>query len=360
MKKLLTLMTLGGLLTASTLQAQVEFYITGATAFRANAYRSIRAMFGNQGGTLTGQNPADNGGNASGSNIVTFVGTMPNLYRAQTVTIRASYSGSIQGMQALVQNLNSIYYANGTAGNGSTISHQADLAFSDVFQSSGPYQKPALSDMTVGVQPFTYTKSVTTPASVTNITIQQLQSFYSGGVEPLSYFTGNTADDGTLIYLVGRDAGSGTRMSMLLDGLFVGSPLLWAPDGSCVWNVSSGYSSGSGIVTVLNGTCGAAIGTLGVADAKNVNGGANILAYNGVKPFYGLITAPDWTPIRKGLYSCWSYEHLYMRTGASANISSFRTALKTEINTDLATSTSAIQVGTMLVSRSADGGPIAP
>ena len=46
MKKLVTLLTLGGLLSASTLQAQVEFYITGATAFRANAYRSIRNMFG--------------------------------------------------------------------------------------------------------------------------------------------------------------------------------------------------------------------------------------------------------------------------------------------------------------------------
>jgi hypothetical protein len=99
---------------------------------------------------------------------------------------------------------------------------------------------------------------------------------------------------------------------------------------------------------------------MGIADAKNVAAGANILSYDGVKPFYGLITAPDWTPIKKGLYSFWSYEHLYMRTGAPSNVSGFRTALKNEINTDLATSTSAIQVGAMKVSRAADGGPISP
>ena len=350
-------MTLGGLLTASTLQAQVEIYITGATAFRANAYRSIRAMFGNQGGAQTGQNPAHD---ASGANQVTFCGTMPNLYGGQTVTIRCSYSGSIAGIQTLVQNLSGTYLGNCAVGDTNTFSHQADLAFSDVFQSSSPYQKPALNDATVGVQPFTYTKSVTTPATVTNITIQQLQAFESGGVEPLSYFTGNAADDGTLIYLVGRDSGSGTRMTSQLDSIFLGTPLLWAPDTSCNWNVTSGFSSGSGIVGVLNSTCGPAIGYLGVADAKSVAAGANILSYDGVKPFYGLITAPDWTPVRKGLYSFWSYEHLFMRTGAPGNVSSFRTALKNEINADLASSTSAIQVGTMAVSRAADGGPVSP
>ena len=111
-----------------------------------------------------------------------------------------------------------------------------------------PYQKPALNDAVVGVQPFTYTRSVTTPTSVTNITIQQLSAFQSGGVMPLSYFTGNSADDATLIYLVGRDVWLRHPHGPQLDSLFVGSPLLWAPDGSCNWNVNPGFSSGSGIV----------------------------------------------------------------------------------------------------------------
>jgi hypothetical protein len=359
MKKLLTIVTLGGLFTAGTAQAQINFYITGATAFRANAYRSIRAMYVNQGGALTAQNPADPG--ASSANMVTFAGTMPNSYGSQVVTIRCSYSGSAAGVQALVQNPNLTFLANASpVGDTNTMTSQADLAFSDVFQSSTPYQRPALNEATVGVQPFSYVRSVTTPATVTNITIQQLQAFQSGGVEPLSYFTGNSADDATLVYFVGRDSGSGTRVAQILDSIFVGNPLLWAPDSSCNWNVYAGFSSGSGIVGVLNGTCGPAIGYMGIADAKNVAAGANILSYDGVKPFYGLITAPDWTPIKKGLYSFWSYEHLYMRTGAPSNVSGFRTALKNEINTDLATSTSAIQVGAMKVSRAADGGPISP
>ena len=358
MKKLLTIVTLGGLFTAGTVQAQIDFYITGATAFRANAYRSIRAMYVNQGGALTAQNPAHD---ASGANMVTFAGTMPNSFGGQTVTIRCGYSGSAAGIQALVQNLNVTFLANASpVGDTNTMTRQADLAFSDVFQSSTAYQRPALNGVAVGVQPFTYTKSVTTPASVTNITIQQLQALESGGVMPLSYFTGNSADDAALLYLVGRDPSSGTRITAILDSLFVGTGLLWAPDTSCNWNVSPGFSSGSGIVGVLNGTCGPAIGYIGVADAKNVNTGANILSYDGVKPFYGAITAPDWTPVKKGLYSFWSYEHLFMRSGASANVSTFRTALKNEINTDLATSTSAIQVGAMKVSRAADGGPISP
>jgi hypothetical protein len=360
MKKLLACLTLGGLFTAATVQAQIDFYITGSTAFRANAYRSIRIMYVNQGGALTGQNPADGGGNASGSNIVTFAGTMPTSFGSQTVTIHASYSGSAAGVQALAQNINVLYYATATAGDGTTVSHMADLAFSDVFQSSTAYQKPTLNDATVGVQPFTYTKSVTTPATVTNITIQQLQALESGGVMPLSYFTGNTADDNLLLYLVGRDTSSGTRITSILDSLFVGSPLLWAPDAQCNWNVSPGFSSGSGVDAVLNGTCGPAIGHLGLADAKTVNSGANILSYDGVKPFYGLITAPDFTPVIKGLYSFWSYEHLFERVGAPANVNTFRGLLKAEINNDLATSTTALQTGAMKVTRSADGGPISP
>ena len=360
MKKILTILTLGGLITASTVQAQIDFYLTGSTAFRANTYRSIRQMYVSQGGALTGQNPADGGGNASGSNIVTWTGTMPTSFGGQTVTIHASYSGSAAGVQALVQNLSLTFYANATAGNGTIASHQADLALSDVFQSSTAYQKPALIDSTVGVQPFTYTKSVTTPAAVTNITIQQLQSLQSGGVLPLSYFTGNAADDANLIYLTGRDPSSGTRITSQLDSLFIGSPLLWAPDAGCNWAPFTGFSSGSGVSGVLAGACGPAIGYLGVADSKNVNGGLNILSYDGVKPFYGLITAPDWTPVTKGLYSFWSYEHLFKRSTASANVTTFNSLLKTEINNDLATSTTALQVSAMKVSRAADGGPISP
>ena len=354
MKQILALITLGGLLAAATAQAQVDIYITGSTAFRANTYRSVRLIYG---GNLTGQNPADP--NGSGSNSVTWAGTIPALFGGQTVTVRATYSGSAAGIQALTANSSLTFLSSSTAGDTSTTTHTADLALSDVFQSSTLFTTPALTDTNVGVQPFAWVKSSTTSANVTNITIQQLQAFLSGGVMPLSYFTGNSAD-ASLMHLVGRDSGSGTRITAELDALFVGTPLLWAPNGSCVWALSAGFSSGSGIAGVLNGACSASIGYLGIADAKTVNSGNNVLAYDGAKPFVGLITAPDYAPVRRGQYSLWSYEHLFKRTTASANVNAFYGRLASEIDTDLATSTTAIQVGTMLVSRLADGGPIAP
>ena len=45
MKKILTMAVLGGLFAASTLQAQVNIYIAGSTAFRANVFRTIQASF---------------------------------------------------------------------------------------------------------------------------------------------------------------------------------------------------------------------------------------------------------------------------------------------------------------------------
>src|SRR4029077_1208811 len=177
---------------------------------------------------LASQNPADPSPNA---NQVTWSGTIPGLFGGQTVTIRASYSGSAAGVQALAQNTSQSYLNSSTPGNTNLITHQADLAMSDVFQSTTIFQTPALSDQSVGVLPFAYVKSVTTPGTVTNITIQQLQTFLPNGFLPLSYFTGNSADDATAIYLVGRDSGSGTRLTAERDALFVGTPLLWAPDG---------------------------------------------------------------------------------------------------------------------------------
>jgi hypothetical protein len=358
MKKTLALLSLGALFAAASAQAQVDLYITGSTAFRANAYRSIRLLFQNAtNSVLISQNPADP---ASGQNQVTWSGRITNLFGSQTVTVRASYSGSVAGIQALAQNTSQTYLLNATPGDTATVSHQADLAFSDVFQTSTIFQSPALSDFTVGVLPFAYVKSSVSPAAFTNITIQQLQAFMPNGLLPASYFTGNTNDTATDLYLVGRDSGSGTRLTAQADSLFVGSPLLWGTNGSCGWIINSGYSSGSGVAGVLNSGCGAAVGYLGLSDAATVNGGANILRYDGTLPFNGTVGSPDFSPVRNGVYSFWCYEHLFSRTGANANITAYRNALFTEIDKDVATSTSAVQTSTMQVTRSADGGPITP
>jgi len=169
MKKLLTILAAGGLMAAATVQAQVDIYITGSTAFRANSYRSIRAIYG---ANLTSQNPAHD---ASAQNQVTFQGTIPSLFGGQTVTIRTGHNGSAAGIQTVAQNLSINFRTSATAGDTNMMSHQADLAFSDVFQTTTTFPTPVLVDTNVGVVVFAWVKSSQTPAGVTNITIQQCQ-----------------------------------------------------------------------------------------------------------------------------------------------------------------------------------------
>ena len=81
MKKHLALLAFCGLFAATTAHAQVDIYITGSTAFRANAYNSIRQVFVKN-GSLASQNPGDP---ASSANQVTWSGTITNLFGNQTV-----------------------------------------------------------------------------------------------------------------------------------------------------------------------------------------------------------------------------------------------------------------------------------
>ena len=353
----------------------------GSTAFRANVARSMALIFGHQGGSLS-STICDTNGTSSASHI-TWVGTMPNLFGANSVVVHGSYSGSIAGIQSLSQQQAvSAYYGssespNGTAGG--SVSHIADLAFSDVFQGSTIWTTPALEEGLgiygtnefVAVQPFTFTKSVNGgTANISNISQWQVRQLLAGGNVPMSLLTGNSGDTAT-VYLVGRNPDSGTRLTAELDTVFQGSEVLYQPDGSCNWSISAGYSSGSGVSGVLAGTCGPAIGYLGLSDSKNVNGGANMITYNGRLPFVGTVgqalpATPDFTPIIMGQYSYWSYEHLFEKAGLSTdgsdNVSMFRNALIQEVISDIAGTgaQTALNVSAMKVKRNTDGAPIHP
>jgi hypothetical protein len=366
MKKRALLLTLFvGLMAGTALQAQVNLYITGSTAFRANAYRSIRTLYG---ANLASQNPADP---ASSANRITWTGTIPALFGGQTVTIRANYSGSVEGIQSLTANLNEVFFASATPGVTTLVTNKADLAFSDVFQESTPYQAPGLLPAgignQVGVIPFVYVRSAGTPGTVNNLSRAQARTLLANGLDALMTFTGNVADAAKLIYLVGRYNLSGTRYTQeyCADFFPIASGLLYNTNGtSCTWVLHSGFTSGSGVVTTMTSSCAAvqpALACLGLSDANNaVAGGCAFVAYNGELPYTGTSGVPDFSPTRNGLYDLWGYQHLYYKSGASANVTSFHTSLKNEINTDLATSTTAIQLGTMNVARQADGGPVSP
>lgn len=397
MKKLLTLALFGGLFAATTLHAQVNVYISGSTAFRANAWRAITNMYGIN---LTGENPGGIAANNAGASLVTMTGTMPGVFGGQTVNVFLSWNGSAQGVHNVNNNDNISFLTNsftGTSVDTNLVTHTVDLAFSDVFQNTTPYTSTTLVDTNVAIIPFCWVRSKNSPTNLANLTIQQVQACWSVGTMLLSYFTGNTVDDATNVFFTGRNKDSGSRLTAASDSLVIGTPsIFWTTNNA--WtkmtanfiangvNYGPGFNSGGteastiGLTgTATNGFC---LGYLGYPDARTVvAGGGQIIAYDGGFPFNGwtaitngttanaLPVSPDWSPITKGQYSFWSYEHIMMRPGLSGNIPTFWAALAggvdndlsvVEANASLATPVIAIRLSEMHVVRPADGGPIHP
>ena len=367
--KLKNLLLLSGLVGwATTAQAQVVVYLTGSTAFRAQTYAGITNLYG---ANLTSVTPANATG---GTGKLTFTGTMPTLYGAQTVTIKASYSGSVEGVVNLLNAPNppgvvqpTYLNVDGTPDNNSV----ADIALCDVFQDTTDYNTtiyPALDDTTVGVVCFQWTRSVVTTNSVKNISHQQAQQLFASGTVPVSFLSGNPADT-QLIYLAGRYKLSGTRLVYQADSGF------GANGDALLYKLSStntpvqdtvGFTGGGAVATLLNTVAATApfLGTVGTSDSATINGGANALTFAGA-PF----TLEN---VRNGIYSLWSYEHAFVRPGLSATkVKLLRGSTKPTdpihsnglakaIDDVLGTSTLNVQLSTMKVSRNSDGGVISP
>src|SRR5262245_1280414 len=200
-----------GLLGVAVTQAQpVEITVTGATAFRANAYTAIRGLF-NAG---FAQNPT--AGDPSLSNRVTWTGTMPT-FGVRPVTVKASYSGSTAGIQSLTANANVTFLSSSTPGTFTTVNQTADFAFSDVFQASSAFLTPTLEDNTAGVIPFVWVRGSSCDPNVVNITAQNARGIFNVGFFPLFVLTGDPADLALpdIVNVVGRNSGSGTRAATL-------------------------------------------------------------------------------------------------------------------------------------------------
>ncbi len=230
------------LLLANTASADFTVRLTGATAFRASAVNAIK-------NTMTF--PADSGGVDYGYGYVgtsfdssanqIFVGTM-TAFPGQVVTVKCTWSGSVAGIRALSGNLNGTpfnvkflslhpaatdavgtQYALSATGTASVNidnlddSAQADMGFADNAQSSSKYLNNSLDADVVGVVPFCFVASRDAPAGLTNITPQLAQFIYGNGFASAAMFTNNPADasnlvGGTMIYPMGRDPFSGTRV----------------------------------------------------------------------------------------------------------------------------------------------------
>jgi hypothetical protein len=68
-----------------------------------------------------------------------------------------------------------------------------------------------------GVEVYHWVVGPGAPSRFTNITTAQANLLYSQGSLPLSFFTGNNADEGTTVYALSRDAGSGARTIALAE-----------------------------------------------------------------------------------------------------------------------------------------------
>ena len=406
MKKSLALAMIGSLAAISHLSAQVNIYVAGSTAFRANAVRAITNLYG---ANITSQND----GNAAhtyptdvtGASVVTFTGTIPSLFASQTVNVKCYWSGSAQGIHSLCNGDILPFLSSGTSGSSTLDSHAVDFTFSDCSQASTPFNNYTLVDNTVAVLPFVWVRNYGTSTNLMNLSMQQLQNALAAGKVALSYFTGSTnaSDTNTLVYLTGRNTDSGTRVTTDADTYFTGSPKIWemnlstgvpflASTNQTVggYGYGVGYTSGGQVKSALEATTtNMMLGYLGYPDARGAFGTAfgnsAIISCNGQLPYTnGLVMAnnngsyaiinttnlPDFSPVTTGKYSYWCYEHaLYggVNNAATANpnaLALYNYMVTNGVDSDLSKleanggPVTCVRLSEMKVLRSADGGAI--
>jgi hypothetical protein len=355
MKKLILLPGLLLAFAATNASAQVELTVTGSTAFRAITIDRVSSLFD------AGYNVVTN--NAS-TGLQTYRGTLagvvPSLANTP-VTIRLSFSGSAAGMIA-VQAGSPVSTAESP---GVNTNKTPDVAFSDVFPESAtpPLNLSDFDHNIVGVIPFVFVRN-SGLTGITNITREQafLLMTASGVVTngdqtipgmPASFLGGTGSNP---VYMIGRDSGSGTRITVHKCIGFSGEPTLWALDASNNYILTNGFSSG-GLERAVVGTRPDAIGYLGLADYGVISTNASSLMFNGIPFSHSNVTS--------GSYGLWGYEHVVNRAGAlSANQAAVRDALLKAITDAKYQSTNPLYtnsftaVSQMQVERGADGGTI--
>lgn len=362
-------MTAAVLGAAVTGNAQTVIDITGSTAGRSAVQNAIQNVLSNETFVF---NTGKTISNCDKSMFKGDIGGTP-------VIVRTSWSGSAAGVRDVAQNNSSVWFANtaintvalnNTAINlnnstANTVQDVAEIAFSDVFQSSTIYQTPALTDDTAAIIPFKFFASADKPAALTNITPLQARFLWGSGYIPLAMFTGLAADQGTSIFATGRDPESGTRITAMAEigyGVFgtvqqyqptivsgaVTSVALW-PAGTYIEG-NGGYSSGSSVKTAI--------------DANAFANGTGLISYLG---------SSDWTSVGKeltwngnsyssqnvieGRYTFWGYLHQFRHPSLSGTSLSFYTSLLNSVRAD---TTWLVKTSEMKVARSSDGGLVNP
>jgi len=345
---IIVLAAAGGLSTVA--HSQVQLTVTGSTAFRSVVLDRIPTLFDS--GSLQA-NTSD-----TGKQKYFFTGTMSNLipsFGSSPVTIRSSFSGSGSGMTSV---------KNGTLLpcinlDGSPTNLAAEVSFSDVYPASASPSIPASAfsqRVEVGVVGFVFVKN-NNLVGITNLTREQaiLAMTASGdGGMPASFLGGTGGGAVNPIYMIGRDSGSGTRITVEKDLGFVGSPNLWQTNGDGTYSLGTGYDSGGKVANAIAGGT-QSIGYVGLADYASVSNAATTLSYEGIPYAHGNVAA--------GMYPMWGYEHLVSKVGISANQATLRDKLVASITNSTYQasaiySNNFVSLSDMHVKRGADGGTI--
>jgi hypothetical protein len=432
--KSIAIITCGGLFATAAL-ADVTVDITGATAFRAATLLSIKAKFDESG--VAYQYAHDQAAGAfSGATRSIWKGTFPGV--SGVTTIRTSFNGSVQGIRALVDSpaQDPTYYSD-VAGNlitaaaigggethtatsgftKTTETAQSEIAFSDVSVASTPFAGFSLqpADPAAGVVVFTMLTNE--GSTVTNVTEQAFRALLTTGFQPKSLLTGNAADS-DLVFVTGRNDGSGTRTTYLAESGYgitntvqqfivnqssgnantviqlvpaggVNTPALpgqSTANASTVWGQdvagNGGYESGSSLRSAMGRTCGAvtvlddagndAFGSpqpvslvtwLSLNDAITArDGGAVFCAYNGVKlndiaTSGSAMSAADLQKVTHGAYTAWGYQQMYRRNDlTSGDAVTVYNGIKAAVQTNLGAA--GVPVTSMAVARATDGGVV--
>lgn len=437
MKSKLLLASFFALAVAPMASADVELRITGATAFRAAVHNGLKTGFFNgdfqfahsgTSGNFAGAGRSVWKGPVTGQGIVTVRCTWSgSITGVHSVAVAPAASGASAADQALLlvtyltdANLTTAAAPSGgeafgkTAVGAATTSH---IAFSDAYQASTIYSSPSLTDEIAGIIPFIWVVNDTSATGATtlarygfdNITAQQARALLVVGSQPKSLLTGNAADT-KLVYVSGRDIGSGTRVVCLAEtGYGITKPLThWQLSGASdaitklkVWPTGTypnttgndptggngGYTSGGTLAGLLAnksdtsfqlesaagtndlGTSPGAhiVAWVGTSDAATaVAGGGAYLKYEGsgytiadVAPADGV--NDDDAKIQNGQYTAWSNEHILyssLTTTSGSSQTAIKDLLKASIETNIGTA--GIAYSTMQVFRLEEAGIVAP
>jgi hypothetical protein len=425
LKNILLTALVSGSLTGSAWAVDVVLYVTGAPAFRANTNATIDARVAALNGT--GSPVRSAGLTATSANATTasaIQGARANQWKitnypnsGDTLTINAAHQGAAAAILSVSSpgTKTQVYIPDGTGAIGSPLinqvaseAHAGDVGFANVFQVSTGFlgtktfaTSPSTSNtdtyaslyrsQPLAISPYRFVASKGFPG--TNVNSQQLEALFRDGPQPLSFFTGNSADHGVYVYATGRDNGSGLRIGTQVEtgvglttqvkhykpsttgGTVVGSNIVGATlqsDAPDIWPAGvvpstgfykeegdTGYVEFGGTnvstsqLAVLTGETSPPgqyylIASLEATDATTaIANGAVSLTYNGV--------TYSTTALQQGQYPFWAYQFLYRKTSLSGTKKTFSDLL--ENNWVLLTSVSPASLD---VERFADGGTITP